>query len=135
VNRRRFLVTAAGAGLATSSGPWLGTATAATEDDLAFANFGASTEFLVKDYYSKALDATLVSGPKANVLKRGKSCAGQHAKALSDLLVGAGEDAPLEEDFEFEWPARTFKTETDAVSTGVGVLRACSARTRPRPRP
>jgi len=78
----------------------------------------------VKDYYTKALQAKLFTGAEANALKRGKSYAAQHAKALSDLLVGAGDVAPLEEDFEFEWPAKTFKTKTDAVTTGVGVLHA-----------
>ncbi len=111
-------------GVASASGPWLARAAAATEDDLAFANFGASTEFLVKDFYSKALEAKVVSGARSSALKRGRSCSAQHAKALSDLLVGAGDVAPLEEDFEFAWPAKTFKTEKEAVSTGVGVLRA-----------
>jgi hypothetical protein len=124
VDRRRFVATALGLGVASASGPWLGSAAAATEDDLAFANFGASTEFLVKDFYSKALEAKVVSGTKTSALKRGRSCAAQHAKALSELLVGAGDVAPLEEDFEFEWPAKTFKSEKDAVATGMGVLRA-----------
>jgi ferritin-like protein len=124
VDRRRFVVTAVGAGLASAAGSAVATANAATEDDLAFANFGASTEFLVQDYYTKALDARLVSGPKANVLRRGKASAVQHAKALSDLIGGAGDSPPLADDFEFEWPASTFKSEKDAVTTGVGVLRA-----------
>jgi hypothetical protein len=124
VDRRRFVATALGAGLASAASPWLAGAAAATEDDLAFANFGASTEFLVKDYYTKALEAKIVSGAKASTLKRGRSYAAQHAKALSDLLVGAGDVAPLAEDFQFAWPAKTFKSEKDAASTGVGVLRA-----------
>ena len=110
--------------MVSGSGPWLGSAAAATEDDLAFANFGAATEFLLKDFYARALEAKVLSGGGPGALKRGKACAAQHAKALSDLLVGAGDVAPLEEDFEFAWPARTFKTEKEAVSTGVGVLRA-----------
>jgi Ferritin-like domain len=124
VDRRRFVAAAFGAGLVSASSPWVAAAAAVTEDDLAFANFGASTEFLVKDFYSKALEAKLVSGAKASTLRRGKACAAQHAKALSDLLVGAGDMAPLEEDFEFAWPAKTFKSEEDVVSNGVGVLRA-----------
>ena len=124
MNRRRFLTTAVGAGAVTLGTPWLATAGAATEDDLAFANFGASAEFLVKDFYSRALEAKLISGAQANVLKHGKSCAAQHAKALSDPLVGAGDVAPLEDDFEFEWPTATYKSEKDAVTTGVGVLQA-----------
>ena len=111
MNRRRFLTGALGAGAVTLGTPWLATAQGATEDDLAFANFGASTEFLVKDFYAKALEAKLVSGPKAAALKRGRAAAGRHAKALSDLLTSAGDVAPLPEDFEFEWPADTFKTE------------------------
>jgi len=124
LNRRRFLTSAAGAGALTMGVPWIATAGAATEDDLAFANFGASTEFLVKDFYSKALEAKLVPGARANALKRGKSCAAQHVKALSDLLVGAGDVAPVEEDFEFAWPAETFKTKKDLTATGIGVLHA-----------
>ena len=65
----------------------------------------------MKDFYAKALEAKLVSGPKAAALKRGRAAAGQHAKALSDLLTNAGDVAPLPEDFEFAWPANTFKTE------------------------
>lgn len=113
-----------GASALALGSPLLGTASAATEDDLAFANFGASTEFLAKDFYAKALEAELVTGPKAAALKRGRAAAGQHAKALSDLLTGAGDAPPLPEDFEFEWPAQTFKTEKAMVETGHGILRA-----------
>jgi hypothetical protein len=124
VDRRRFVFAALGAGSAALTTPWLGSAVAATEDDLAFANFGASTELLVKDFYAKALEAKLVTGPKAAVLKRGRAAAGQHAKALSDVLTGAGDVAPLPEDFDFAWPAATFKTEKAMVATGRGVLHA-----------
>ena len=124
MNRRRFLTGAVGAGAVTLGTPWLATVQAATEDDLAFANFGASTEFLVKDFYAKSLEAKLVSGPKATALKRGRAAAAQHAKALSDLLTSAGDVAPLPEDFEFAWPANTFKTEKAMLDTGRGVLRA-----------
>jgi Ferritin-like domain len=123
LNRRRFLTSAVGAGALTLGAPWVATAGAATEDDLAYANFGAATEFLVQDFYSNALKAKLFARTEANALKHGRSCAAQHAKALSDLLVGAGDVAPLEEDFEFEWPAKTFKSKNDAIATGVGVLR------------
>ena len=73
-----------------------------------FANFGASTEFLVKDFYTKALEAKVVSAAQTATLKRGRSAAGQHVKALSELLVGAGDVAPAPEDFDFQWPAGTF---------------------------
>jgi hypothetical protein len=122
VDRRRFVVAALGTGSAAIAAPWVGVASAATEDDLAYANFGTSTEFLVHDFYARALEAKLVSGSKAAALKRGRAAAGQHAKALSDLLTNAGDVAPLPEDFEFAWPPSTFKSEKAMVATGRGVL-------------
>jgi hypothetical protein len=107
MNRRRFLISSLGVGtLAVGGGPSLASAGAATDDELAFLNFGASTELLVKDYYTKALEAKLL--PKAGLAaaKRGRAAAGQHARALSDALVGAGDVAPVEEDFEFVWRRR-----------------------------
>ena len=123
MDRRRFVLAALGAGSATVATPWPGSAAAATEDDLAFANFGASTELLVKDFYARAIDAELVSG-QTGALKHGRAAAGWHAKAQSDLLTSAGDVAPLPEDFEFEWPARTFRTRAVMVATGLAVLRA-----------
>ena len=103
--------------------PWLATAGAATDDDLAFANFGVSSEFLLKDFHSKALASKAFGPAQAKVLKRGRSSAAQHAKALGALLVGAGQTAPVEEDFAFEWPEKTFSDTTEAVKTGLTVLR------------
>jgi Ferritin-like domain len=124
MDRRGFLVGSLGTGTLALGSPLLGAARAATGDDLAFANFGASVEYLLRDFYAKAHAAKVVSGPKAATLKRGRAAAAQHAKALSDLLVGAGDVAPVEEDFQFDWPARTFRTEQVIVATGLGVLRA-----------
>jgi Ferritin-like domain len=125
VDRRRFVLSAAGVGTAVLAGPPLGTARAATEDELAFANFGASAEYLVRDFYAKALKADLVDGPGASVLRWGRRAAARHARALSDLLVGAGDVAPpLDEDFDFDWPAGTFRSEKAMATTGPGVLRA-----------
>jgi len=124
MDRRRFVLAALGASSVTVATPWLGSAAAATEDDLAFANFGASTELLVKDFYARAIDAELVSGQTTGALKHGRAAAGWHAKAQSDLLTSAGDVAPLPEDFEFEWPARTFRTRAAMVATGLAVLRA-----------
>jgi hypothetical protein len=125
VNRRRFLVSSLGVGtLAVSGGPLLASAGAATEDEIAFANFGASTEFLVKDYYTKVLEAKVLPRAGFVVAKRGRAAASQHARALSEALVGAGDVAPVEEDFEFVWPARTFRTVQSTVAAGLDVLRA-----------
>ena len=124
MNRQRFVVGSVGIGALAFGGPRAPTASAATEDELAFANFGASTEFLVKDFYTKALEAKVISAAQAATLKRGRSAASQHAKALSELLVGAGDVAPAEEDFDFQWPAGTFRSEKEIVATGTAVLRA-----------
>jgi hypothetical protein len=124
VDRRRFVLSTLGAGSAAIATPWLGSAAAATEDDLAFANFGASTELLVRDFYANALESKLVTGSRTAALRRGRAAAERHATALSDLLTGAGDVAPLPEDFEFAWPANTFRTEKAMVETGRGVLRA-----------
>jgi Ferritin-like domain len=124
MNRRRFVAGSLGVGALTVGGPLLANASAATEDEIAFANFGASTEFLVKDFYTKALESKVVSRAQTATLKRGRSAAAQHAKALSELLVGAGDVAPVEEDFEFQWPESTFRSEKETVATGVVILRA-----------
>ena len=125
MDRRRFLVSTVGAGGTLALGaPWLSTAGAATEDELAFANFGASVELLLKDFYARALQEKALRASAVDALKRGRAAAAQHAKALADLLSGAGDVAPVEEDFEFVWPTETFKTARATTRTGLGVLRA-----------
>jgi hypothetical protein len=83
VNRRRFVVGAVGAGARTVGGPWLGSAAAATEDEIAYANFGASTEFLIKDLYTRALEAKRLTRSGQAAARRGRSAAALHARALS----------------------------------------------------
>ena len=124
MDRRQFVFGALGAGSATIAAPWLEGAEAATEDDLAFANFGAATELLLENFYARALHAKLLAHPKVVVLKRARVAATWHAKALSELLADAGDVAPDPADFEFDWPSRTFRSEERMVETGVGVLRA-----------
>jgi len=123
MNRRSFVGGSLGVGALALGGSWVATGSAATENELAFANFGASTEFLVKDFYTRALETKVVSAAQTATLKRGRSAAGQHVKALADLLRGAGDVAPAPEDFDFQWPAGTFRSEKEIVATGTGVLR------------
>jgi hypothetical protein len=124
VNRKRFLLGSAGASAALLGGPWTGAALGATEDDLAFANFGVSAELLLKDFYGRALAGKQFRGQEAGVLRQGRLVATKHARALSAMLVGAGDTPPLEQDFEFAWPRRTFSTVPSAVRTGLAVLNA-----------
>jgi len=124
MDRRRFLASTAGVTTAALSLPWLSTAGAATDDELAFANFGVSAELLLEDFYAKALDVKGLSRTQAAVLRRGRTTANQHAKALAGLLTGAGESAPIQDDFEFVWPEDAFGSPAATVSTGLVVLRA-----------
>jgi hypothetical protein len=123
MNRRRLLVTTAAVTTAAIGMPRLSQAVAATDDELAFANFGVSVEFLLQDFYAKALEAKVLTGAQAGALRRGRSAASQHAKALGDLLAGAGQTSPVEEDFTFVWPKNAFSTAPSTRSTGLAVLR------------
>lgn len=123
LDRRRLLVSAAGAGAFALASPWASTSRAATDDDLAYANFGIAVELLLEDFYGKALEIKDLDKPTKQTLRAGKLAAGKHAKALGDLLVGAGQTAPSPDDFAFVWPAKTFKDLASATATALDVLR------------
>jgi hypothetical protein len=126
MNRRRLILSAAGAGLAVSglSGSTALAALTATDDELAYANFGQATEFLLKDFYAKATAAKIARGTGARSLARGTFNAGEHAAALGKLLTDAGQTAAVEDDFEFVWPAKTFATADSAATTGLTITQA-----------
>jgi hypothetical protein len=121
LSRRRLLTVAAG-GAALAALP-VRPAFAATDDELAYANFAVSGELLLADLYGSALAANAVTGPGRAALRNGRGAAVQHAGALSGLLSGAGQDAPTAEDFDFQWPAKAFATPAAVASTGRIVLR------------
>ena len=56
MKRRGFLLGAAGVAGAVAS-PWVSVAGAATDDDLAYANFGLASSYLLADFYGRALEA------------------------------------------------------------------------------
>jgi len=121
LSRRRLLAVAAG-GAALAALP-VRPASAATDEELAYANFAVSGELLLADLYEQAIAARVVDGPGQAVLRAGRRAAIQHAKALSDLLTGAGQDAPTAEDFDFQWPAKAFASPASIASTAGIVLR------------
>jgi hypothetical protein len=98
-------------------------ALAATDDELAYANFAVSGELLLADLYGSAIAANALTGPGRAALRNGRSAAIRHASALSGLLNGAGQAAPTAQDFDFQWPARAFATPAAIASTGRIVLR------------
>jgi len=127
VNRRRLILSAAGAGLAVSgvAGTTRGLAAlTATDDELAYANFGLATEFLLRDFYTQAAAAKLVGGSAARNLARGRFNAAEHAAALGTLLTGAGQTAAVEEDFTFVWPDGTFAKADAAATIGLTITQA-----------
>jgi Ferritin-like domain len=127
VNRRHLILTAAGAGLAVTglTAPARGLAApVATDDELAYANFGHATEFLLKDFYKRATAAKLSYGMGARNLSRGALNADEHATALAKLLVDAGQTAATEEDFEFAWPRSTFAATESAAKAGLTITQA-----------
>jgi hypothetical protein len=125
MNRRRFLVSAASSGLALAgAGALAAPAVAATDDDLAFANFGAATELLLKDFYVKAREAKLFGAELDNAFTRGGFAATEHVTALSGVLTDSGQTAPLEEDFEFAWPEGTFAGKKSTATAGLTIVQA-----------
>jgi hypothetical protein len=124
MNRKRFLLSSAGVSATVLGGPWIGSAAAATDDDLAFANFGVSAEFLLEQYYERAIAAKQFRNHRASVLRRGRLAASNHAAALSKLLTSFGDAPPVEEDFEFVWPKKAFAGSEETVRTGIVILHA-----------
>jgi Ferritin-like domain len=126
MNRRRLILFAAGAGLAVTglTTPASGLAAlAATDDELAYANFGLATEFLLQDFYAKTAAAKVIGGTTAHEFARSGLNASQHADALSKLLTGAGQTAAVAGDFEFTWPDGTFANPKSVSATGLTVTR------------
>jgi hypothetical protein len=125
MSRRRFLVTAASSGVALAGAGVLSSPVAAASDDeLAFANFGAAAELLLKDFYGRAREARLFAGQLDKAFARGQFAATEHLAALTALLVDSGQTAPLEEDFEFAWPDETFASKKAAASAGLTIVEA-----------
>ena len=126
MDRRRFILSAAGAGLAVAGAAAPGSAlaaAAATDDELAYASFGQATELLLQDFYARAQAAKVVRGAGANELAHGAFSAGEHQTALAQLLTDAGQTAALAEDFEFAWPEGGFAGPASISALGLKVTR------------
>ena len=123
MNRRRLLLSAAGAGLAVSglSASSGLAALTATDDELAYAGFGQAAELLLADFYAKTAAAKIVTGASLQNVKRGALNAAEHATAQAKLLTDAGQTAAVAEDFEFAWPDGTFKSGKSAGATGLKI--------------
>lgn len=121
MDRRRFILSAAGAGFAVAGLAAPGVASAATDDELAYASFGQAAELLLQDFYTEAQAAKVVHGGDAKELMRGALNAGEHQDALAKLLTDAGQTPSLAEDFEFVWPKDGFASARSISSLGLQV--------------
>ncbi len=125
MNRRRFLIATAGAtGVAAVASPWSPGASAATDEDLAYANFGLASSYLLADFYGRALESGRLGPTARPTLRQGRSASTLQARALTGLLTGAGDTPATAEDFSFEWPSAALATAAATRRTGLTVLDA-----------
>jgi len=124
IDRRGFVfaTTAGGLGL-VALGPTAPEALSATDEELAYANFGIAAEFLLQDFYAKVTDAKLFGAEAQHNMTAGGRSASEHAAALRQLLTDAGQTPALVEDFEFAWPEGTFDSKNATAAAGLGVAR------------
>lgn len=120
LSRRSLLGVAAG-GIAFAA-VGVRPARGATDDELAYANFGLAAAYLGADYYARALKGAKPTGA-GRTLRSGRSASLAQASALSDLITGAGDTPAAAEDFEFTWPRSAFASAVGTRKTGFGVLR------------
>ncbi len=119
---RRRLLTAAAGGVALATFP-VRPAEAATDDELAYANFGLAAAYLAAAYYARALEADKLGAEARRTLRSCRSASLAHARAISDLIAGAGDTPAANDDFAFEWPAKAFESAAATRKTGIDVLR------------
>ena len=121
LSRRSLLgATAGGIAMATVG---VRPASGATDDELAYANFGLAAAFLAAAYYTRALQAGRLGADARGTLRTGRSASLAQGRALSELITGAGDTPAAAEDFEFAWPRNAFATTASTRQTGFDVLR------------
>jgi hypothetical protein len=122
IDRRGFVFAATAGGLGLMAlGPTTPEAWSATDEELAYANFGIATEFLLQGFYAKVTDPKLFGEEAQHNMTAGGRSASEHAAALSQLLTDAGQTPALAEDFEFVWPEGTFDSKEAAAAVGLEV--------------
>jgi hypothetical protein len=120
IDRRRFVFTAAAGGLGIATlGATAPVALSATDEELAYANFGVAAEFLLQDFYARITEAKLFQPNAQHNMNAGARSASEHAIALSQLLTDAGQTPALADDFEFAWPEGTFDAKEPAATAGL----------------
>lgn len=122
LSRRRLLGFAAGGvALATVR---VRAATAASDDEPAYANFGLAASFLAADYYLRAAESGKLGAGARPTLRSSRAGSLAQARALGDLITGAGDTPAAAEDFDLAWPTNAFATAANARRAGLAVLRS-----------
>jgi hypothetical protein len=120
LSRRSLLGAAAGGAALAAVG--VRPARAATDDELAYANFGLAAAYLAAAYYSRALEGGKLGSGARPTLRAGRAASLAQSRALGDLVTGAGDTPAAAEDFEFAWPRNAFATAASTRKTGLDVL-------------
>ena len=119
MNRARFLAGGAAVVLPAALAPLA--RAGASEGEVAYANFAIAAEYLMADYYARILTARLLHGSARNGATVARRNEQDHVAALATLLADAGQTIPVAQDFEFAWPAGTFRSLGDATSAGTRI--------------
>ncbi len=84
---------------------------------------GLRRRTLLADFYGRALQSGRLGPAARPTLRQGRTASNLQARALTDLLTGAGDTPATVEDFTFEWPTTALATAAATRRTGLIVLR------------
>ncbi len=117
--RRDFFKTLAVAGVGAAAGTTLITSEAFAQGggDADIFNFALTLEFLEREFYQKALDAGVLSGPALGVVTNLRDHEAAHVDAITAALQGAGATPVAKPEFTFP---------PDALASQDGVLKLAS---------
>lgn len=108
----------AASGLASSSHA------AAPESDYAYAQFGVGAEYMLSDFYGRAVASKQFSGTELAALQRARFNAGEHLAALSRILSDGAQPVAAAADFTFTYPKGTFSSRKSIAKTGLAIEQA-----------
>ena len=117
--RRDFFKTLAVAGVGAAAGTTLITSNAFAQGggDADIFNFALTLEYLEREFYQKALDAGVLSGPALGVVTNFRDHEAAHVDAITTALKGAGATPVAKPEFTFP---------PDALASQDGVLKLAS---------
>jgi len=97
---------------------------AAPESDYAYAEFGVGTEYLLADFYGRAIASKQFSGVELAALRRARFNAGEYLAALSRILSDGAQPVAAAADFTFTYPTGTFGSRKSIAKTGLAIEQA-----------